>query len=188
MDGLSTVTLPSSIETPTSTVDRRAENLLSTNYISYFAWPTYSARSRPHSRAGEGARVHAHAYLEGRKQYDCSLSHFALVFPPESNDGDAYESVPGDCQSNTVTGSGFRPAANRGHFYVQSKYKNTHIAERNNYLPIRFPSTSPNLRMSRRLRRRCETQSTILDFVFRPQTLQCPNSFVSIHTAMILMC
>ena len=53
----------------------------------------------------EGTRVHAHVYLEGRKQYDCSLSHFTLKFPPESDDDDAYESVPGDCQSNTVTGS-----------------------------------------------------------------------------------
>lgn len=86
----------------------------------------------------QGSRVHAHAYFEAKKQYDCSLSQFTIGIHPEVNESASqeetyYESVPSDCQSNLITGSGYRPAADRGHFYVQCRYKNTHIAERNNY-------------------------------------------------------
>ena len=81
----------------------------------------------------QGSRVHAHAYFEAKKQYDCLLNHFKLIIPPgDAHNGD-YESIPSDCQSNSKTGSSFRPAANQGHFYVQCRYKNTHIAKRNNY-------------------------------------------------------
>jgi hypothetical protein len=97
-----------------------------------------------------GSRVHIHAYLESRKQYHTTLKHFTLTIPageahevpdqeygpwPMNKDpyiGD-YVAVPSDCQSNTTSGSGYRPAANRGHFYVQCRYKNTHIAQINNY-------------------------------------------------------
>jgi hypothetical protein len=73
-----------------------------------------------------GERVHGHAYLEARKQFDCSLKHFTLA-----SLGD--ECVPGDCKANTVKGSGYRVAADRGHNYVQCIYKNTHLHQSNNY-------------------------------------------------------
>ena len=97
-----------------------------------------------------GSRVHAHAYFEAKKQYDCALSQFSLLIDPDESSSSEevtygpwqihrnpyegpYESAVSDCQPNAITGSGYRPAADRGHFYVQCRYKNTHIAECNNY-------------------------------------------------------
>ena len=78
--GLSTVTPSPSIETATLTVDRRGRNLLSTNYLSYFAWHTYCPRPSIFSESGarewEACRLAPSRQLEAGK----TLLHGTVLF------------------------------------------------------------------------------------------------------------
>lgn len=78
----------------------------------------------------QGSRVHAHAYLEANKQFDSAVSYFDLAIAHQDS---VFMSKPSHCVSNMKKGSSYRGGANCGHFYVQCKYKNTHIAQFNNY-------------------------------------------------------
>ena len=74
----------------------------------------------------KGSRLHCHAYFESTKQFDCRLSRFSVILLEQN-------CPPSDVQCNKVKGSGYRAAADRGHFYVQCIFKNTHLHQQNNY-------------------------------------------------------
>jgi hypothetical protein len=71
-----------------------------------------------------GRHLHMHAYLEFGKKYEGTIDDFATFFGPCC-----------DVQTNTVSGSGYRAAADRGHFYVACHYKATFVANRVTYKP-----------------------------------------------------
>lgn len=73
-----------------------------------------------HEHAG---RKHFHAYIERDRQIDCQLAHFQIA------------GCTPNCQANKVKGSGFRSAADRGHFYVYCEYKSSHVESDATYHP-----------------------------------------------------
>jgi len=70
-----------------------------------------------------GSSNHFHVFLERMKQIDCSSKHFNL-----------FDCNP-NAQPNLCKGSGFRLAADRGHFYVYCEYKNTHLESQATWMP-----------------------------------------------------
>lgn len=69
-------------------------------------------------------RNHFHAYIERLKgRIDCALKHFEIM-----------DTMP-NCQCNKVKGSGFRIAADRGHFYVVCQHKKSQITFDTNWQP-----------------------------------------------------
>lgn len=62
-----------------------------------------------------------HAMLESLKKFDHKSSYWTIN-----------ECLP-NVQCNTVQGSGARPSRDRGHFYLQNKYKNTYIRALTNW-------------------------------------------------------
>lgn len=71
----------------------------------------------------EAARRHTHAYLEFFSKVDHSLGCWKSEFVP----------MPDDAQPNKATGSGYRIAVDRGHFYCQCPWKNSYVAHITNY-------------------------------------------------------
>ena len=67
---------------------------------------------------------HFHAFVERLTQIDCTADVFE-VFGAKPN-----------VQTNTIKGSGFRPSADRGHFYAFCEYKSSHVDSESNYQPI----------------------------------------------------
>jgi hypothetical protein len=66
--------------------------------------------------------THQHVYLQNDKKIDCALTHFDYSGSPAV-----------DCQSNRVKGSGFNTACDRGHFYLQCKYKIGSVVRKTNH-------------------------------------------------------
>ena len=72
----------------------------------------------------KGEHRHYHAFVERvDSQIDCGIGHFQL-----------YGCIP-NAQPNTVKGSGFRTAADRGHFYCFCDFKNTWLASTTSWSP-----------------------------------------------------
>lgn len=71
-----------------------------------------------------GARTHFHVYVESKKQFDHKLDYWTVN-----------GKMPSDVKTNQIKGSGARRSRDRGHFYCVCTYKNTHLAETNNYRP-----------------------------------------------------
>lgn len=64
---------------------------------------------------------HYHMYVHSHNQMDHTTAYWAI------------DDVLPNCQQNKINGSGYEVAKNRGHFYVECRYKIGHITQLSNY-------------------------------------------------------
>lgn len=72
----------------------------------------------------EGSHLHAHAYVEFGARPETTIKAFTINGFPVS-----------DVQCNGIKGSGYRVAADRGHFYVANEFKTTFVSNFLQYKP-----------------------------------------------------